>query len=182
MAENVRTHYDTVDRVERRNIETIARMEEAARKERTTGDVIADNVAAFCGSMPFVWIHAALFAGWIGMDFWLGKNGFDPFPFQFLTLVVSLEAIFLTTFVMVSQNRAQVIADRRNHLDLQINLLSEQENSRMLQLLAAIAGKLGIEEADDDDLREFVAETHPERIIEEIRERIEKGTALSEEE
>ena len=173
-------HVRAADRVERRNVEAIARMEEAAKAERNVGDRVADAVATFCGSMTFVWIHAVLFLLWIVANTLPFSHHFDPFPFQFLTLVVSLEAIFLTTFVMVSQNRQQVIADRRNHLDLQINLLSEQENSRMLQMLTSIAQKMDIPCGDDEDLQEFVAATEPERIVEEIRERIEQRTPFSE--
>ena len=86
----------------------------------------------------------------------------DPFPFQFLTLVVSLEAIFLTTFIMISQNRQGRIAERRNHLDLQINLLAEQENSKMLAMLDAIMEHLGIKDTDPD-VRILEEATQPDR-------------------
>ena len=69
---------------------------------------------------------------------------FDPFPYTFLTLVVSLEAIFLSTFILISQNHDTQLSERRNHLDLQINLLAEQENTKMLELLQAIASKVGV--------------------------------------
>src|SRR5207248_9379933 len=78
---------------------------------------------------------------------------FDPYPFQLLTLVVSLEAIFLSTFILISQNRQARLGDRRNHLDLQINLLSEQENTKMLSLLEQIAGRVGVSVTQDEELQ-----------------------------
>ena len=69
---------------------------------------------------------------------------FDPFPYTFLTLVVSLEAIFLSIFILISQNQETQLTERRKHLDLQINLLAEQENTKMLQLLIAISEKVGV--------------------------------------
>ncbi|MCM5679552.1 DUF1003 domain-containing protein [Schlegelella sp. S2-27] len=77
--------------------------------------------------MPFIWLHAFAFAAWITLNVWPGADHPDPYPFIFLTLMVSLEAIFLSTLVLISQNDDARVAERRNALDLQINLLSEQE-------------------------------------------------------
>src|SRR3569832_1058085 len=115
------------------------RLEEAHLGRRTTSDRIAALIAHFCGSMTFVWIHVLLFANWIGYIELPMFNAFDPYPFSFLTLVVSLEAIFLSTFILISQNYDMRISERRNQLDLQINLLSEQESTKMLQVLDQIA-------------------------------------------
>src|SRR5689334_2566782 len=140
----------SADELTARNIQTIAALEEASKK-RTRTDVIA----GFCGSMTFVWVHIVWFGLWILINtlpifpkIW----HFDPFPFQFLTLTVSLEAIFLTTFIMISQNRQGQIADRRNYLDLQINLLAEQENSKLLAMMEAIMQHLNIP-GDDREVR-----------------------------
>jgi uncharacterized membrane protein len=109
----------------------IRQLEESAKQERTQSDLVAEAIANFCGSMPFVWVHVAWFGGWIILNAVPRFPHIDPFPFTFLTLVVSLEAIFLSTFILISQNHDTKISERRNHLDLQINLLSEQENTRM---------------------------------------------------
>jgi uncharacterized membrane protein len=95
----------------------------------------------------------------------------DPFPFTFLTLVVSLEAIFLSTFILISQNHDTKISERRNHLDLQINLLSEQENTQMLTMLRAIAEKVGANLSRDDQVRAMSEETKPQRLVKQIKER-----------
>src|SRR5689334_10440728 len=145
----------SVDELTARNIQTIAALEEEASKKRTRTDVIADVIAGFCGSMTFVWVHILWFGLWILINTFpsVPKNWhFDPFPFQFLTLTVSLEAIFLTTFIMISQNRQGQIADRRNYLDLQINLLAEQENSKLLAMMEAIMQHLNIP-GDDREVR-----------------------------
>jgi uncharacterized membrane protein len=148
----------------RRNVELIRQLEDAAKQERTKSDRIAEVIANFCGSMNFVWVHVIWFGGWILLNTIPGVEHFDPFPFTFLTLVVSLEAIFLSTFILISQNHDARISDRRNHLDLQINLLSEQENTRMLLLLKAIAEKLGCEIANESELEVLSEETDPEKV------------------
>jgi uncharacterized membrane protein len=163
-----------------RNVETVARIEQAYLEQRSTGERLSDLIARFCGSMTFVWFHVILFGGWILWNVAPGTKHFDPFPFQFLTLTVSLEAIFLTTFILISQNRQSEIADRRNMLDLQINLLAEQENSKMLAMLEAIMERLGME-VDDPELRVLEEATSPEAVLEHIsRIRDEEGQVSSE--
>src|SRR3569832_29890 len=129
----------TGEDVTRENVEAMRRLEEAQMGRRTASDRIAAVIARFCGSMTFVWIHVALFIAWIGYNTLPLFKAFDPYPFTFLTLVVSLEAIFLSTFILISQNYDMRISERRDLLDLQINLLSEQENTKMLQILDQIA-------------------------------------------
>src|SRR5262245_48795767 len=114
----------------RRNVEIIAELEDVANSKRQRVDVVADAISHFVGSMRFVYIHVLWFGVWIALNsLTLATWHFDPYPFTFLTFVVSLEAIFLSTFILISQNHEEHLARRRNHLDLQINLLSEQENS-----------------------------------------------------
>jgi uncharacterized membrane protein len=124
----------SVDDLTRRNVEAILQLEEAAKNQRTRSELLAERIARFCGSMRFVWVHVAWFSGWIIFNSMPGTRHVDPFPFTFLTLVVSLEAIFLSTFILISQNHDTQISERRNHLDLQINLLSEQENTKMIEM------------------------------------------------
>src|SRR4030095_7541038 len=134
----------TVEEMTERNVQTIVRLEEAAKAERAKSDQIADVIANFCGSMPFVWAHLIWFAAWTFINTVPGIDHFDSFPFNFLTLIVSLEAIFLSTFILISQNHETRLSERRNQLDLQINLLTEQENTKMLTLLGRIAEKVGV--------------------------------------
>ena len=156
--------------ITRRNIETISRLEEAAKVQRTTTDRIADAIAAFCGSMTFVWVHVIWFGGWILFNTLPGLPHIDEFPFTFLTLVVSLEAIFLSTFILISQNHETRLTEKRNHLDLQINLLSEQENTQMLKILKRIAEKVGAEIEDGQALTELEQATQPDKLVRQIEE------------
>jgi uncharacterized membrane protein len=156
--------------VTRQNVRAMRRLEEAARSRRTAADRAAAAIARFCGSITFVWIHLALFAAWIGYNTLPWFEHFDPYPYTFLTLVVSLEAIFLATFILISQNYDMRITERRNQLDLQINLLSEQENTKILQILERIARKVGAHIADDPQVRALEEATRPETLAKQIEE------------
>jgi uncharacterized membrane protein len=158
----------SVDWLTQRNVEVISNLEAAAKEERTPSDLVADAIANFCGSMTFVWVHIIWFGIWILINVMPGIKHIDPFPFTFLTLVVSLEAIFLSTFILISQNHDTRISERRNHLDLQISLLSEQENTKMIEMLQAIADKLGADLSHDRHLEQLRQETQPEKLAEQI--------------
>jgi uncharacterized membrane protein len=160
----------SVEELTRRNVETVSKLEEAARGQRTRTDRLAEVIANFCGSMTFVWVHVIWFGGWIGFNLLPGMKHVDPFPFTFLTLVVSLEAIFLSTFILISQNHDSRVSDKRNHLDLQINLLSEQENTQMLRILQQIAAQVGV--ADDPHTQVLGQATEPERLAEQIEQTV----------
>jgi uncharacterized membrane protein len=161
----------SAEQLTEQNVETVTRLEEAAREKRTPTDRLAEKIAKFCGSMTFVWIHAVWFGGWILLNLIPGIRHIDPFPFTFLTLIVSLEAIFLSTFILISQNLDSRISERRSHLDLQLNLLSEQENTKMMVMLHAIAKKVGADLSEDPHLEALSEETRPERLIEQIEAR-----------
>src|SRR3954466_10224549 len=155
----------TGEDVTRENIEAMRRLEEAQMAQRTTADRTAAAIAKFCGSMTFVWLHVAIFTAWLGYNALPWFSPFDPYPFTFLTLVVSLEAIFLSTFILISQNYELRISERRNMLDLQINLLAEQENTKALQLLELIAKKVGAHVEDDPQIRALEEATRPEALV-----------------
>ncbi len=161
---------ETGEDVTRQNVEAMRRLEDAAMAKRTGADRAAAAIARFCGSMTFVWIHTVVFAVWLGYNTLPWFHPFDPYPFTFLTLVVSLEAIFLSTFILISQNYDMRVAERRNQLDLQINLLSEQENTKMLQILERIAKKIGAHVSDDAQVRALEEATRPESLVEQIEE------------
>lgn len=158
----------SVEELTQRNVETVAKLEEAAREQRTRADRVAEVIAGFCGSMTFVWVHVIWFGGWIVFNLLPGIRHIDPFPYTFLTLVVSLEAIFLSTFILISQNHDTRVSEKRNHLDLQINLLSEQENTQMLRLLQQIAVKVGADVEDHSHARVLEQATNPEKLVEQI--------------
>jgi uncharacterized membrane protein len=161
----------SAEQLTEQNVETITSLEEAAKEQRTTTDRLAEKIAKFCGSMTFVWVHVIWFGGWILWNVIPGLRHVDPFPFTFLTLIVSLEAIFLSTFILISQNQDSRISERRSHLDLQLNLLSEQENTKMIVMLHAIAEKVGADLTQDPHLDALSEETEPQRLIEQIEAR-----------
>ena len=131
---------------------------------------ISDKITAFAGTMRFVYIHSVWFGLWIAIN--LGLLGaaliFDEYPFGLLTLIVSLEAIFLSTFVLISQNRLSEEADRRAELSLQIGLLTEHEVTRILRMLDAVQDKMGIENDEDIELAQLELATKPEDVLAEI--------------
>jgi uncharacterized membrane protein len=161
---------ETGSDVTRQNIKAMRELEEAAMARRTGADRAAAVIARFCGSITFVWIHVAVFTCWIGYNSLPWFKAFDPYPYTFLTLVVSLEAIFLSTFILISQNYDMRVAERRNQLDLQINLLAEQENTKALQMLERIAKKVGAHVSDDPQVRALEEATRPDRLVEQIEE------------
>ena len=120
--------------------------------------------------MTFVWVHVGIFAAWISLNTLPAVTHIDPFPFTFLTFVVSLEAIFLSTFILISQNLDTRITERRNHLDLQINLLSEQENTKMLMMLQAIADKVGVDIEPDAEMTVLAQDTELEKVVAQIEQ------------
>ena len=129
-----------------RNVRLVADLEKRALAGRSLGEKIGDSASRLIGSMPFVVFHFVWFAVWIALNLRAipAVKPFDPFPFGLLTLVVSLEAIFLSLFLLISQNRMTRQADKRAHLDLQINLLDEAETTKVLRLLERIAEKVGV--------------------------------------
>jgi len=153
-----------------RNLQTIADLEARSSLQRSALDRFSDRVSSFASSTAFLLIHVAWFAGWITLNS-VSTNALDPYPFTFLTFLVSLEAIFLTSFVLISQNHLEMQAHRRAALDLQINLLAEREMTSVLRTVSAIATHLGLaDECDDDDLQELVAQTDVEAIAKTVEE------------
>src|SRR5690348_4514446 len=135
----------TVDEMTNQNVQTIVQLEETAQANRDKTDQMADVIAQFCGSFTFVWVHLIWFAAWIIVNGLPGLPHFDAYPFTFLTLVVSLEAISLSTFILISQNHETRLSERRNQLDLQINLLTEQENYKNAKNIGAHRRQSGCE-------------------------------------
>lgn len=122
--------------------------------QRKLSDRIADFLTDSFGTVLFLWINAAWFGLWIAVNVGLipGIPVFDPFPFGLLTMIVSLEAIFLAIIVLISQNREAHIGDLREEIDLQINVRAEAEITKMLIILDRIHDHLGLPTEDDEEL------------------------------
>jgi uncharacterized membrane protein len=158
-----------------RNIEAIDEYRREAEEARTVRDHIADVVTQFAGSIPFIYFHVLWFGVWILANLQIGGfPAFDPFPFGLLTTIVSLEAIFLSTFVLVSQNRQAAIGERRAELDLQINLLAEYEVTRILTLIDAMAKKMNLDECNKEEIQELKKDVKPEAVLKELENKVEE--------
>lgn len=129
------------------NIETVLRLEAAAMRRRSLADRLADGIAGFVGTVSFVALHLLWFALWATINTGVLPlvRPFDPYPFQLLCMIVSMEGVLLSTFVLIKQNRMGYLSDRRAHVDLQINLLTEREVTTLLQLTERIAEQLQVE-------------------------------------
>ena len=159
-----------------RNIRKIINVRRKAASEQSLQDRIANAMTAYSGSMMFFYVHIVWFLVWFILNTGhLGVVPFDPYPYGFLTMVVSLEAIFLATFVLISQNLLAREAVRLTDLGLQTGLLTEHELTRVLQMLHDIQQKIGISNDNDSNLADadLVMETRPEDVLAEI-ERLER--------
>ena len=158
----------TLSDVVENNIRTLLHLRAQRSKQRNLQHRLADGITYLSGQMSFVYFHVIWFAAWIGVNTgYLGFRIFDPYPYGLLTMIVSLEAIFLSTFVLISQNRLSEEADRRADLDLHIGLLSEAEMTFALKMLQSIQKKLDID-TDDPAIEDLLMTTNPEEVLAEI--------------
>jgi uncharacterized membrane protein len=149
-------------------------LEQQALQRRSGAEKISDLIVSQAGRVWAIVLHLAWFALWIVWNSGRapGVRPFDRFPYMGLSTIVSLEAIFLSLFILVSQNRASRRADERAHLDLQVNLLSEREATKMLQLLQALCAYHGLSAADDAEVTELLRETEPAIIARELERQL----------
>ncbi len=156
-----------------RNIRKIIQVRLKSARQQSLQDRIANGMTTFSGSMLFFYIHVIWFVLWFLLNGgYLGMTPFDPYPYGFLTVVVSLEAIFLATFVLISQNLLAKEAERLTDLGLQTGLLTEHELTRVLQLLHAIQLKIGITNDESSDLAD--ADLEKETKLEDVLAEIER--------
>ena len=149
-----------------RNIASLLTQRNQEERNKSTQDKVADRITSFAGSMAFVYIHLCMFGLWIIWNLgWLGLPPFDK-SFVVLAMFASVEAIFLSTFVLISQNRAAVQADKRADLDLQVGLLAEHEVTHLITMVRAIARKMDIKDADHPELEELTQDIRPENVME----------------
>jgi uncharacterized membrane protein len=147
---------------------------------RDFGDKLADGITSFAGNMNFVYFHVLWFGFWIaaGLGYFGSKYEFDTFPFGLLTMVVSLEAIFLSTFVMISQNRASEKSEIRSQLDYETDVQAEREIAIIMRTLVRIADKQGVNIADltaEMDEVKGLAKREADRRTESRHKRARKG-------
>ncbi|HYY36653.1 MAG TPA: DUF1003 domain-containing protein [Xanthobacteraceae bacterium] len=154
-----------------RNIRMLQERREREDATATFEERIAGAITRFTGTMRFVYLHILAYGFWILANLGVipGVPEFDP-SFVILAMVASVEAIFLSTFILITQNRMSSAADKRAELDLQISLLAEHEVTRLVALLSSIADRLGIETEIDDEVEELKKDVAPERVLDEIEE------------
>ena len=154
------------------NIRSVADLERNLVAGRSFVDRVADLIASFSGSMTFVAVHFLWFLLWflINTGVLPLMRPFDPFPFILLAMVVSVEGVLLSTFVLMKQNRLQQRLDARDNLNLQIDLLAEKEVTKSLQLLRAVCQKLEIEDSSlDEELKEMASKTSVDMLADRIQ-------------
>jgi uncharacterized membrane protein len=135
--------------------------------ERTLSERIAEGITTFTGSMLFIWLHVVWFTLWIAFNIpWLGFQPIDPFPFTLLTMIVSLEAIFLSAFILMSENRQGRLADRRSRVNLQVNMIAEREITKLMELVVEIHDHLKIRRPTDLELDNMQKATNIEHLTE----------------
>jgi uncharacterized membrane protein len=155
----------TINDLTKRNIELIAKIEAAGQSHRTTGERVADLVTNWMGSWTFLIAQSVLLLLWIVLNLIGWWRHWDPYPFILLNLALSFQAAYATPIIMMSQNRQARTSERRNRLDLQINLLAEQENTEQLRLLRRICEKLDIPVTAPAVLEQ---KTRPDQILQQI--------------
>jgi uncharacterized membrane protein len=144
------------------NVQAIADLERSVLEDRTPVDRPA-AVTRVAGSTTFIAVHALWFAAWIALNF--TRYAFDPYPFALLNLIVALEAVFLTSVVLMTQTQMAKLADRRAHLDLQVNMLAEQELTAMLHMLHGLCASAGVKVTiRDERVQQLLTETDIQKI------------------
>jgi uncharacterized membrane protein len=158
----------------RNNIEALRDRREQEKRSASREEKLADAITAFTGSMRFVYLHLVVYGDWIAWNLIPGMPHFDP-TFVILAMAASVEAIFLSTFVLISQNRAQAATDKRDDLDLHINLLAEHELTRLIEMISAIAQKLEVRTGAEQEVAEITKDVAPEVVLKEIEQQDRKA-------
>ena len=141
--------------------------------QRSKIERIADALTQAAASTPFLLVHVAWFAVWMLVNTGIiGIRPFDPFPFGLLTLIVSLEAIFLSIFVLMAQSRESTIAELREEVSLQVVLRMEEEVTKTLQLVAGLYTRLGHRVGDDPELRDMLGPLDADEIERDLVDQI----------
>lgn len=162
---------DSLNSSLRRNIEALRRRREDEEARASSEERLASAITRFSGSMRFVYVHVLLYGGWIVANLgWIpGIRAWDP-TFVVLAMVASVEAIFLSTFILITQNRMAAAADRRAELDLQVSLLAEAEITKLVELVSEIAARMDVPVAEQDEIAEMKQLVQPEAVLDAIEE------------
>lgn len=162
----------TMTQVVERNIEALLTHRQASDGALGWQERLAHRIACFAGSMTFVWLHVAVVALWTLINLGLIPRmaPFDP-TFVILATVASVEAIFISTFILITQNRMQAEADRRAELNLQISLLAEHEITRLIKMVTEIGGQMNISAAQAPELYELKKDVKPEAVLDTLARR-----------
>jgi len=156
------------------HIEMIAKHEQEFLAQRTQAERLADGIAEFVGSLTFVGAHLCVFACWILFNVWPGTHHFDPRPFALLQTIVAMESILVASFILIRQSRLGRRSDERDHLMLQILILTEKEITAVLDLERHIATEMGLSRAaNNPEVRELSQETSIEDVAQNIKETME---------
>ena len=160
---------DPASRV-RENIQAVLDMQVRHDRQQSLANRIGDAIGTFAGTVTFVVAHLVWFAVWAAINLgWTGLKPFDPYPFQLLCMIVSMEGVLLSTFVLIKQNRMSRRSDRRDHLDLQVNLLTEVEVTKVIQMLERISAHLQVDQArEDPEVGELGRETAVQDLAREL--------------
>jgi uncharacterized membrane protein len=160
------------------NVRALVEMRSVHERSKSAEERVADAITSFTGSMTFVYLHAGLVAAWLLMNAGVipGVRPFDPYPFVLLAMIASVEAIFLSTFVLISQNRMARLADRRADLDVQINLLAEHEVTKVLTIVTALARRVGVPPSELPDVSDLTRDVKPAELIREIEAQERRST------
>jgi uncharacterized membrane protein len=162
---------DSLNSSLRRNIDALRRRREDEETRARVEERIAAAITRFSGSMRFVYLHLVLYGCWIAANLgWLpGIKPWDP-TFVVLAMIASVEAIFLSTFILITQNRMAAAADRRAELDVQISLLAEAEITKLVELVSEIAARMDVPAAHQEDVQEMKQLVQPEAVLDAIEE------------
>jgi len=154
-----------------RNIEALRRRREQEDANATLEERLASAITRFSGSMRFVYLHLLLYGGWVAANLRLfsGIRPWDP-TFVVLAMIASVEAIFLSTFILITQNRMALAADRRAELDLQVSLLAEAEITKLVQIVSEMAARMEVPAAQQEDVEEMKQLVRPEAVLDAIEE------------
>ena len=156
------------------NIDKIIRVEQSAMQRRSRGEAMVDAIGTFAGTLPFVAVQVLACAVWVAVNsaHLPGIAAFDPFPFQLLATITSFEAVLIAAFVLMKQNRISLIVDRRDHLDLQVNLRTERQATQIIQMLDRLSAHMGLEHEHDADGRELGQHVAIEHLVDELHRRL----------
>ena len=162
---------DSLNSSLKRNIAALRKRREQEEARASGDERLARTITRFSGSMRFVYVHALLYGAWIVANVgWIpGVRPWDP-TFVVLAMIASVEAIFLSTFILITQNRMAAQADRRAELDLQVSLLAEAEITKLVSLVSEIAARMEVPEAKQQDVEEMKRLVEPEAVLDAIEE------------